>query len=291
MDGLSRFTTGQYSENLPVGFMLGYVLDGDVKSVVAWIWAEMEFALSQAVASGDAFEHRPSECGHCVQNFLADLDFRQRRPISGAGTDISRRRCLWCSNLIRSGRRCGGGRGSQPRRVDRGGAGWDAAGAGPFPRPTGTSVLIGFGNSILRGTGTGLTSGRVADFLEFRCNSFPKLSAANWSLPWSLQSQPWAAAGHSARHSAAARRHEATIRSRGAVGAQSSEARRVARRITRGHHRTGYGQLGSHGQLHHPPERGGILPRSVQQYSSAPQFKLCDCGKGRFDINNNALHF
>ena len=36
----------------------------------------MEFALSQAVASGDAFEHRPPECGHCVQNFLADLDLR-----------------------------------------------------------------------------------------------------------------------------------------------------------------------------------------------------------------------
>ena len=31
----------------------------------------MEFALSQAVASGDTFEHRPSECGHCVQDFLA----------------------------------------------------------------------------------------------------------------------------------------------------------------------------------------------------------------------------
>ena len=45
-------------------------------SVVASIGVEMEFALSQAIASGDAFEHRPSECGHCVQNFLADLDFR-----------------------------------------------------------------------------------------------------------------------------------------------------------------------------------------------------------------------
>ena len=45
-------------------------------SVVAWIGAEMEFARSQAVASGDAFEHRPPECGHCVQNFLADLDLR-----------------------------------------------------------------------------------------------------------------------------------------------------------------------------------------------------------------------
>ena len=31
MDGLSRFTTGQYSETLPVGCMLGYVLDGDVE--------------------------------------------------------------------------------------------------------------------------------------------------------------------------------------------------------------------------------------------------------------------
>ena len=36
----------------------------------------MEFARSQAVALGDAFEHRPPECGHCVQNFLADLDLR-----------------------------------------------------------------------------------------------------------------------------------------------------------------------------------------------------------------------
>ena len=35
MDGLSRFTTGQYSENLPVGFMLGDVLDGDVKYVAS----------------------------------------------------------------------------------------------------------------------------------------------------------------------------------------------------------------------------------------------------------------
>ncbi len=34
----------------------------------------MEFALSQAVASGDAFEHGTSECGHCVQGFLAELD-------------------------------------------------------------------------------------------------------------------------------------------------------------------------------------------------------------------------
>lgn len=30
MDGIYRFIVGQYSENLPVGCMLGYVLDGDV---------------------------------------------------------------------------------------------------------------------------------------------------------------------------------------------------------------------------------------------------------------------
>ena len=37
---------------------------------------ETEFSLSQAVASGDAFEHRPSERGHCVQDFSAELDLR-----------------------------------------------------------------------------------------------------------------------------------------------------------------------------------------------------------------------
>ena len=45
-------------------------------SVVAWIGAETEFPLSQAVASGDAFEHRPSERGHCVQDFSTELDLR-----------------------------------------------------------------------------------------------------------------------------------------------------------------------------------------------------------------------
>ena len=57
-----------------------------LRSVVAWIGAEMEFALSQAVASGDTFEHRPSECGHCVQDFLADLDLRDL-PGEAAGSE------------------------------------------------------------------------------------------------------------------------------------------------------------------------------------------------------------
>ena len=47
----------------------------------------MEFSLSQAVASGDTFEHRPSECGHCVQNFLADLDLRDL-PGEAAGFEL-----------------------------------------------------------------------------------------------------------------------------------------------------------------------------------------------------------
>ncbi len=59
----------------------------ELYSVVAWIGAEMEFALSQAVASGDAFEHRPSECGHCVQNFLAGLDLRDL-PGEAAGFEL-----------------------------------------------------------------------------------------------------------------------------------------------------------------------------------------------------------
>ena len=56
-------------------------------SVVAWIGAEMEFALSQAVASGDTFEHRPSECSHCVQDFLADMDLRDL-PGEAAGSEL-----------------------------------------------------------------------------------------------------------------------------------------------------------------------------------------------------------
>ena len=45
-------------------------------SLVARIGMETEFSLSQAVASGDAFEHRPSERGHCVEDFSAELNLR-----------------------------------------------------------------------------------------------------------------------------------------------------------------------------------------------------------------------
>ena len=39
--GLSRFIKGQYSENLPVGCMLGYVLDGDVKYAIEKVWTQI----------------------------------------------------------------------------------------------------------------------------------------------------------------------------------------------------------------------------------------------------------
>ena len=49
-----------------IGAAVCYVEKGDSvpRSVVAWIGAGMEFPLSPSRSSGDAFEHRPSECGH-----------------------------------------------------------------------------------------------------------------------------------------------------------------------------------------------------------------------------------
>ena len=41
MDGLSRFVAGQYSEGLPVGCMLGYVLDGDLAYATSSVRAKI----------------------------------------------------------------------------------------------------------------------------------------------------------------------------------------------------------------------------------------------------------
>ncbi len=41
MDGLTRFTTVPYSENLPVGCMLGYVVDGEVEYAAMSIRAKI----------------------------------------------------------------------------------------------------------------------------------------------------------------------------------------------------------------------------------------------------------
>ena len=58
----------------------------------------MEFALSQAAASAATFEHRPSECGHCVQNFLADRDFRDL-PGEAAGLEFGTDHALPTADL------------------------------------------------------------------------------------------------------------------------------------------------------------------------------------------------
>ena len=42
MDGLCRYIRGQYSENLPVGCMLGYVLDGDVAHAASSVRAKID---------------------------------------------------------------------------------------------------------------------------------------------------------------------------------------------------------------------------------------------------------
>ena len=41
LDGLARFITGQYAEDLPVGCMLGYVLDGDVAHAASSVRARI----------------------------------------------------------------------------------------------------------------------------------------------------------------------------------------------------------------------------------------------------------
>ncbi len=42
MEGLVRFIAGQYAENLPVGCMLGYVLDGDVAHAASRVRAKID---------------------------------------------------------------------------------------------------------------------------------------------------------------------------------------------------------------------------------------------------------
>ena len=91
----------------------------------------MEFALSQAVASGDAFEHRPSECGHCVQDFLADLisvicleklrDLSLGRSRSSNGRSAFLSGCAGCTLWPPArpyGHCCGSGQYGDPERLE-----------------------------------------------------------------------------------------------------------------------------------------------------------------------------
>lgn len=53
MDGLSRFIAGQYSENLPVGCMLGYVLDGAMDFAASRVRSRIvEFGQEIALIAG-----------------------------------------------------------------------------------------------------------------------------------------------------------------------------------------------------------------------------------------------
>ena len=76
----------------------GGVLDLVLDSLVARIGMETEFSLSQAVASGDAFEHRPSERGHCVEDFSAELDLRDL-PGEAAGFEFGANDALPTAHL------------------------------------------------------------------------------------------------------------------------------------------------------------------------------------------------
>ena len=53
----------------------GAGVDYEQRCCTDWRWMRNS-PFPKAVASGDAFEHRPSECGHCVQHFLAESDLR-----------------------------------------------------------------------------------------------------------------------------------------------------------------------------------------------------------------------
>ena len=92
----------------------------------------MEFALSQAIASGVAFEHGTSECGHCVQNFLTDLNLRDL-PGEAAGFELGADDALPTADLRfypaalvvpcgqparPCGRCCGSGQYGDPERLD-----------------------------------------------------------------------------------------------------------------------------------------------------------------------------
>ena len=64
LDGLSRFVEGRYSENLPVGCMLGYVLDGEVDFADSCVRSKIRRPRSESVAHRRAcrrHRHRGSD--------------------------------------------------------------------------------------------------------------------------------------------------------------------------------------------------------------------------------------
>ena len=58
-DGLARFVTEQYAENLPVGCMLGYVMDGDVEAAERKVHAAFDSQRSRIGLTAGPDTDRP----------------------------------------------------------------------------------------------------------------------------------------------------------------------------------------------------------------------------------------
>lgn len=85
LEGLSRFVTEQYAEGLPVGCMLGYVLDGDVKDAQSKVRAAIVSRKTEVALSA----------GPTNDSELAEVKrFFSRHLRSGSGHEIEVRHAL-----------------------------------------------------------------------------------------------------------------------------------------------------------------------------------------------------
>lgn len=84
-EGVSRFVTEQYAENLPVGCMLGYVMNGEVSVAQSRIYAAIKDKRNRIGLAGEPVEEKP----------LGDVKrFSSRHIRTGSGTEIEVRHAL-----------------------------------------------------------------------------------------------------------------------------------------------------------------------------------------------------
>lgn len=84
-EGVNRFVTEQYAENLPVGCMLGYVMNGEVSIALSKIHAAMRDNRNLIGLAGELAEEKP----------LGDAKrFSSRHIRTGSGTEIEVRHAL-----------------------------------------------------------------------------------------------------------------------------------------------------------------------------------------------------
>lgn len=81
MEGLKRFVTEQYAENLPVGCMLGYVLDGNVQVAQSKIHEAIKIKKSDIRLTAGPIQDQPFRI---VKRFFS----RHIRPVSGREIEI-----------------------------------------------------------------------------------------------------------------------------------------------------------------------------------------------------------